>query len=170
MESHVFSWLVGKVNEPYFVDMGHLEHTAIKKAKGLAVDYIRRQARSPVVSGGAHDNQMDMVASQEPNPAEELERRDVEREEWESVRFLMDWLRSNDPKQHGVLRCIVMEQKTQPETAEELGLPIGTVGTYLHRGLEKIRKEIQRHPHLKELRYPKLQLTLKIILLAWLIK
>jgi RNA polymerase sigma factor (sigma-70 family) len=168
MVSEVFSWLVRKVNESAFNDMQHLKCRALIKAHDLAVEYIRRESKSPIIytGDGSEVNTADYL---DTSLIETLEDRD----EWELAHLLLNWLRSEDPKQFGVLKCIVMEEKTYKETADELHIAFGTVGVYLFRGLEKMKNEINRHPGWKrtfQLKYPHLQLTLEITLLALLIK
>jgi RNA polymerase sigma factor (sigma-70 family) len=165
----VFSWLVGKVNTSAFVDMDHLEARATIKARSLAIDYIRHESRSPVVNSGNDDNQADRSASQEPNPAEELEEREFA-DLLLNVRKLLDLSGS---KQFAVLKCLFLEERTQQETASILSLSVKEIGSHRARGLEKIKKEISRHQLLMEsltFKYPKLQLTLEIAFLALLIK
>ena len=87
--------------------------------------------------------------------------------------ILLNLLVALKDEQREILKMIYLKNMTQKEVAAKLGMPIGTVGVYCSRGLDKIRSEIRRHPQLNESLNEKLE-SLKflpeIILLTLLMK
>lgn len=181
LTSNVFTWVVETLKkEPSkFVNIEHLEARTILKARSMAIDYIRHEIKSPIVQtkpeiamdGGIRGESEQSSfenkhADKRPNPADEAQ-------EQELTEILLNLLGKIKPKHREVLKLIFLEDKTQQETAEALGMPIGTVGVYRTRGLDEIKKEIGRHPQLlKDLndKYGTLQLTCEIAIMALLLK
>src|SRR5690349_15022207 len=81
LQSEVFSWLVCKVKASAFDTLPHLEARAIIKARSLAIDYIRRQSRSPIVEcknpGDAERQMTSTSPNQQTSPADELVEREL---------------------------------------------------------------------------------------------
>ena len=70
----------------------------------------------------------------------------------ELARLLEIALGSLEPKQAGLVRDFLMHHLPYKELAQKYGMPIGSVGVSLARGLDKIRAQMQAMPKLwKEL-------------------
>lgn len=181
LTSQVFTWVVKTLkNEPFkFVNMQHLEARTILKARSMAIDYLRHEIKSPIVqtnSDASIDTETwvekeqtsfeNKYADHRPNPAEEALDQDLSD-------ILLNLLGKIKQKHREVLKMIILEGKTHQEAADALGMPIGAIGSYRERGINEIKKEIGRRPHLlKDLtdKYGKLQLTFEIAILALLLK
>lgn len=99
-------------------------------ARNAAIDLQRRRSARPDL-GGAE------LAEEQP-AAEEPYERLVERIE------LRDALESLSEKQRRVLELSYDEGLTQPEIAERIGVPVGTVKTRSFHGLRALRQELER--------------------------
>lgn len=181
LTSDVFTWVVETLKrEPSkFVNIEHLEARTILKARSMSIDYIRHKIHSPVVEAKP-EIAKDGLASDEcgqssfenkhadncPSPVDEAQEKEL-------AEILLNLLGNIKPNHREVLKLIFLENKTQREAADALGMPIGTVGVYHTRGLKEIKKEIARHPHLLEDikdTYGILRLTCEIAIMALLLK
>lgn len=141
IESEVFAWLVRKVATDAFVDQSHLEARAIIKARSIALDHLRRDASRPPISGMVDEEDKTQASEHSSSPADDA----VERE---LASILLQLLGSLSEKRRLILKSIYLDDRTQQETANLLGIPIGTVGVECSRGLSQIRQEVRQHPQL----------------------
>ena len=96
-----------------------------------ALDMVRRKGRERVLDDPDElARRMDQVAHSEgpetgPDPRE-----------WEKLSACLGQLRD---EQREALRLAFFEGLAHPEVAERLGVPLGTVKTWIRRGMEKLR-------------------------------
>lgn len=113
-------------------------------ARNRAIDSVRRrQSDIPVVSryvGGQDDEEIDLLEtlpSDAPGPLDLLEQASEERALGECMKRL-----SND-QQHS-LALAYFQGLTHAEVADKLGQPLGTVKSWVRRGLQGLKQCLER--------------------------
>lgn len=96
-----------------------------------ALDLVRRQGRERVLDDPEELSwRMDQVVHAE-GPEENRDPR-----EWQALSACLGELRH---EQQEALRLAYFEGLAHPEVAERMGIPLGTVKTWIRRGMEKLR-------------------------------
>ena len=95
-------------------------------ARNVSADLARARARNPVP--------LEEPRSDRPAPWDE----DVAWKGWQVTKAL----RTLPESQSKIIVLAYVEQMTQSEIAEALGVPLGTVKTRLYHGLRKLRAEL----------------------------
>ena len=103
----------------------------VVRSRGL--DFLRRRASSRADRMQELDDVVaDTVAGDSPNPMDVAQAS-------EQARALHDCMRQLDNKQREVVSLAYMRDMSHGELAEQLKLPLGTVKTWIRRGLEQLR-------------------------------
>jgi RNA polymerase sigma factor (sigma-70 family) len=168
--SETISWMVKSICTKDFKDVRHFEARAIIKGRSLAIDYIRRETKNPI---SYHENEESRDHDSEGNPKDHQSSPAEELAENELSDVLNNLLDAINPAHREVLKMIFLRDKTFREISVALDMPIGTIGTYRKRGLEEIKREIERHPYLlKDLndQYGMFRLTVEIVVMVLLLK
>ncbi len=108
-------------------------------ARNVAIDHVRRRARRRETLESATDSQSDLgkVASHAASPEEAGEARlDQER--------LARAMLALPENQRRALRMFYLERRTYEDIAEHLGVPLGTVATWLARGKSRLSAILSR--------------------------
>jgi RNA polymerase sigma-70 factor, ECF subfamily len=105
--------------------------------KNLFIDRVRRRDRVRMQPLG--DEESDAPRSEEPGPADVVERRTLEGRLQRALNRLAPDFRL------AVVLCDV-EGLTYEEIAVATGWPIGTVRSRIHRGRRQLREELDRQP------------------------
>lgn len=113
-------------------------------ATNSASDYVRRKrpdrADSPwAVTPRRIDAERIFVPGPTDTPAAERHRRDAAA----AVRRALKRLK---PKYRRCITLRYVDNRSYQEIARLMGVPVGTVGTYLHRALKDLRRMIENHP------------------------
>ena len=98
--------------------------TAVRNA---SIDYIRK-------------NKLHIFTSLEESiylPEEQINAKDLE----EQYQLLHQLLEELSPQEHAVLLSIVVDNKKYKEVAQEMGITVNTVKTYLSRAMKFLRKK-----------------------------
>ena len=105
----------------------------LTRTRSRAIDLLRRRRsqRLRVAARGAAD-----TGEREPAPANADAELRMDSAEAETA---LDGLRA---EYRGVLRIAYFEGKSQSEIAELLGVPLGSVKTWMRRGLEELRQRM----------------------------
>jgi RNA polymerase sigma-70 factor (ECF subfamily) len=119
-----------------------------KIATNLTIDWIRRKELNTVSIDGSRNavtaEQIEAtsitIASPDENPEELLEARQLGQEIEEAIGKLR-------PEYRAAILLRHVEGREYQEIAEILALPLGTVKTYIHRGRNELREQLQ---HLRE--------------------
>lgn len=119
-----------------------------KIATNLTIDWIRRKELNTVSIDGSRNavtpEQIEAtsitIASPDENPEELLEAREL----GEEIEAAIGRLR---PEYRAAILLRHVEGREYQEIAEILALPLGTVKTYIHRGRNELREQLQ---HLRE--------------------
>lgn len=119
-----------------------------KIATNLTIDWIRRKELNTVSIDGSRNavtaEQIEAtsitIASPDENPEELLEARQLGEEIEEAIGKLR-------PEYRAAILLRHVEGREYQEIAEILALPLGTVKTYIHRGRNELREQLQ---HLRE--------------------
>ena len=115
-----------------------------KIATNLTIDWIRRKELDTVSIDGSRNavtaEQIEAtsitIASQDENPEELLEAKEL----GEEIEGAIDKLR---PEYRAAILLRHVESREYQEIAEILSLPLGTVKTYIHRGRNELREQLQ---------------------------
>jgi RNA polymerase sigma-70 factor (ECF subfamily) len=108
-----------------------------------AIDALRRSSRIPVVrldpsrDADQAGSLVDLLASAEPGPLDELQKQERQRWVCERVARLPDLQRQ-------VLVLIYYQGLTYADIVDLLGIPLGTVKSRLHGALERLRRMADR--------------------------
>jgi RNA polymerase sigma factor (sigma-70 family) len=121
-EEPVRPWLVGIAR-----------HVALdaRRARGRA---LRRADRT---EAGTPENPLDMIASQRPDPFEALARAESDARVREALEALPDHSRK-------ALTLFHLDGLRYEEIGERLGVPMGTVATWIARGRKALQGELER--------------------------
>jgi RNA polymerase sigma-70 factor, ECF subfamily len=119
-----------------------------KIATNLTIDWIRRKELNTVSIDGSRNavtpDQIEAtsitIASPDENPEELLEAKQLGEEIEEAIGKLR-------PEYRAAILLRHVEGREYQEIAEILALPLGTVKTYIHRGRNELREQLQ---HLRE--------------------
>jgi RNA polymerase sigma-70 factor, ECF subfamily len=119
-----------------------------KIATNLTIDHIRRKELDTVSIDGSRNavtaEQIEAtsitIASQDENPEELLEAKEL----GEEIETAIGKLR---PEYRAAILLRHVDGREYQEIAEILSLPLGTVKTYIHRGRNELREQLQ---HLRE--------------------
>ena len=119
-----------------------------KIATNLTIDWIRRKELNTVSIDGSRNavtaEQIEAtsitIASQDENPEELLEAKEL----GEEIERAIGRLR---PEYRTAILLRHVDGREYQEIAEILSLPLGTVKTYIHRGRNELREQLQ---HLRE--------------------
>jgi RNA polymerase sigma-70 factor, ECF subfamily len=119
-----------------------------KIATNLTIDWIRRKELNTVSIDGSRNavtaEQIEAtsitIASPDENPEELLEAKQLGEEIEEAIGKLR-------PEYRAAILLRHVEGREYQEIAEILSLPLGTVKTYIHRGRNELREQLQ---HLRE--------------------
>ncbi|HEU0299851.1 MAG TPA: sigma-70 family RNA polymerase sigma factor [Longimicrobium sp.] len=119
-----------------------------KIATNLTIDWIRRKELNTVSIDGSRNavtaEQIEAtsitIASPDENPEELLEARQLGEEIEQAIGKLR-------PEYRAAILLRHVEGREYQEIAEILALPLGTVKTYIHRGRNELREQLQ---HLRE--------------------
>jgi RNA polymerase sigma-70 factor, ECF subfamily len=119
-----------------------------KIATNLTIDWIRRKELDTVSIDGSRNavtaEQIEAtsitIASQDENPEELLEAKEL----GEEIETAISRLR---PEYRAAILLRHVDGREYQEIAEILALPLGTVKTYIHRGRNELREQLQ---HLRE--------------------
>jgi RNA polymerase sigma-70 factor, ECF subfamily len=119
-----------------------------KIATNLTIDWIRRKELNTVSIDGSRNavtpDQIEAtsitIASPDENPEELLEAKELGEEIEEAIGKLR-------PEYRAAILLRHVEGREYQEIAEILALPLGTVKTYIHRGRNELREQLQ---HLRE--------------------
>jgi len=106
--------------------------------RSRALDLLRRRAADRVAVTDAFDDSMaETMASDAPTPQDMA---DASEQAW-ALHQCLDQLES---RQREVVSLAYLRDLTHGELAEQLKLPLGTVKTWIRRGLEKLRNCMAR--------------------------
>ena len=119
-----------------------------KIATNLTIDHIRRKELNTVSIDGSRNattaEQIEAtsitIASPDENPEELLEAKELGEEIEEAIGKLR-------PEYRAAILLRHVDGREYQEIAEILSLPLGTVKTYIHRGRNELREQLQ---HLRE--------------------
>lgn len=108
-------------------------------ARNVALDHLRRRARRRESLAGAPDSESDLgrLASSAPSPEEQSERN---QRDGRLLRALDD-LPEN---QRVALRMFYLERLPYDAIGKRLGVPAGTVATWLSRGKSQLAAQLRR--------------------------
>jgi len=117
-------------------ERGHISGWLLRVAYRLAIDHLRRCQRRPLVVAGLDD----WCAQAVPDPGE-----DPAEEAWAGARreALLGLLAHLTTTQRQVIELTYFGGLTQAQVAARLGIPLGTVKSRLHLGLQKLRRLLQ---------------------------
>jgi RNA polymerase sigma-70 factor, ECF subfamily len=111
------------------------EHFAAKRGAG----------RTQSLDGLPQDDATGVQVSTDPTPVAEVEQAEL-------AGVLQEVLTRLKPEQRAILTDFYLYGLTYEQISQRHGIPQGTIGVYLKRGLEIIRRATERHPKLlKEL-------------------
>ena len=97
-------------------------------ARNRALDELRRR-KLPHVEGG---DEIDQVAAPGPTASDKIELD-------EDLKRLEDCLSGLDEARQAAIRLAYLDGLSRQDLAERLGLPLGTVKTWLHRSLKQLK-------------------------------
>lgn len=101
--------------------------------RSRALDLLRRRTADRAHLTQEFDDVLgDTLASQAPNP---MDNADASEQAW----AMHQCLHQLEARQREVVSLAYLRELSHGELAEQLGLPLGTVKTWIRRGLEKIR-------------------------------
>ena len=97
------------------------------------IDLMRRARRHAKGRCDADDHELEALADVSPSPSNRLESA-------QSSKTLRRAMATLSPMQRQVLSLTFLEGLTQQETADQMGLPLGTVKSHSKRGLDVLRR------------------------------
>jgi len=101
--------------------------------RSRALDFLRRRASERADAAAALDDRVaDTVAGDDPGPMDTTQAS-------EQARALHECLRQLEARQREVLSLAYLRDLSHGELAQQLKLPLGTVKTWIRRGLEQLR-------------------------------
>jgi len=100
--------------------------------RSRALDLLRRRASERTDATTELDPISDSVAGEAPDPLDASEAS-------EQARALHDCLRKLEARQREVLSLAYLRDLSHGELAQQLKLPLGTVKTWIRRGIEQLR-------------------------------
>jgi RNA polymerase sigma factor (sigma-70 family) len=112
----------------YRAERGTLHAWLLAIARHTALDYLRREARTPPIKDGDDPKEFWQDIPDLYTLTEESR--------WHSLRFAVHAL---SEKQRQVIEMIFYQGLTQSDIAETLGWPLGTVKTRLRSAIEQLR-------------------------------
>jgi len=124
-------------------DMSKINSWLFVVSVNNVVSYCRRRWRKtgaerclsePVSDDGVHTLE-DVIVSTVPNPVEEYEAN-------ETMEFIDNCLDKLKERERRVLKERMYEGRKQQDIADDMGIPVGTVGGLICRGKRKIRQEL----------------------------
>ncbi len=103
----------------------------IVRSRGL--DFLRRRSAERALAGQPIDEELaDTLAAEQDSP---MDTRDASEQAW----ALHECLRKIEAKQRQVVTMAYFRDLSHGELAQQLSLPLGTVKTWMRRGLEQLR-------------------------------
>jgi RNA polymerase sigma factor (sigma-70 family) len=142
--AEALSELVGKVGTVSKSES--LRPLLVQIAKNKAVDELRRHyslkggaGRIDSIEGNAEDGALKLPSVE--SPEEELRFKEL-------VALTAGLMEAVEPKKRALLVDFFLHEKKQSEISTKHSIPIGSIGVYLKRGLESLRKELDRRPRL----------------------
>lgn len=107
----------------------------VVRSRGL--DFLRRRKAERALAGQPIDDMADTLASDLETP---LDATDASEQAW----ALHECLRKIEAKQRQVVTLAYFRDLSHSELAEQLKLPLGTVKTWMRRGLDQLRTCMNR--------------------------
>lgn len=102
-------------------------------ARNTVIDHYREKGRTKIVSAD--------ISPQIVDPGMGLQERAILSSEFEEVKLAIQNLKQD---YQDIIICHYIDDMKVPEIAEVMGKPVGTVRVMLHRGLNALKKELDR--------------------------
>ena len=133
-EAFITIWRVaGDYKAPLSPPMAWLG--VIVRSRGL--DFLRRRTAERALAGQSVEDMADTLATDMDTP---METQEASEQAW----ALHECLRKIEAKQRQVVTLAYFRDLSQSELAAQLKLPLGTVKTWMRRGLEQLRTCMNR--------------------------
>ena len=100
--------------------------------RNRCLDWLRRPNLEVVLDRGDDEDPLEAIASDDPGPLDDLARS-------ADAKALGDCLRRLDPKQRQAIMLAFYEGLSHSELAGHMREPLGTVKTWVRRGLERLK-------------------------------
>ena len=101
--------------------------------RNRCLDMLRRAEHEvPVADGDGDEDWLERIESEEPGPMDHAQHA-------EDARKLSECLGKLDPKQRAAILLVYYDGLSHPELATRLGAPLGTVKTWVRRGVKSLQ-------------------------------
>ena len=102
-------------------------------ARNTVIDHYREKGRTKIVSAD--------ISPQIVDPGMGLQERAILSSEFEEVKLAIQNLKQD---YQDIIICHYIDDMKVPEIAEVMGKPVGTIRVMLHRGLNALKKELDK--------------------------